>query len=473
MSSDRSGHSEPSCPDYAAYAAAHPTARVGFLERLGLHRPELRAWAMYDWANSAFVITIMTAVFPIYYSSVAGAHLTPEASQMRFTLSTTIGLSLIAVLAPLLGAMTDFLPMKKRLIKLFLGIGLASTACMYFIGHNDLLLASVLFVVANIAVNGSFVFYDALLPHIAGKDEMDRVSSAGYALGYVGGGVLLAIQLVWIDPSIVGLPARQPATPEEGTWPVRVAFVSVAVWWLLFAIPLFRRVPEPPVHMHSEGPGFGDVVRASLSQLWATLRDLRGFKDAFLMLLAFLIYNDGIGTIYRLATIYGEGLHFNRTVMIGAIMITQFVGVPFAFLFGGLAGRIGSRPCIFLTLVVYTFISIGGYFMTTSLHFLLLALGVGMVQGGAQALSRSLFASMIPRHKSGQFFGLFAVMEKFAGIMGPLVWTIMLAAGVSGRTPILSVIAFFAVGGVLLSLVNVERGRQAVRVAEEQVAGGP
>ncbi|MDM8008371.1 MAG: MFS transporter [Phycisphaerae bacterium] len=468
MSSDRSGHSEPPSLDYAA---AHPAARVGFLERLGLHRPELRAWAMYDWANSAFVTTIMTAVFPIYYSSVAGAHLAPEASQMRFTLSTTIGLVLIAMLAPLLGAMTDFLPVKKRLIKLFMGIGLASTGFMYFIGYNDLLLASLLFVVANIAVNGSFVFYDSLLPHIAKKDEMDRVSSAGYALGYIGGGVLLAIQLVWIDPSIVGLPARQPASPEQGTWPTRVAFLSVAVWWLLFSIPLFRRVPEPPVQMHSDGHGFGDIVNASLSQLWATLRDLRGFKDAFMMLLAFLIYNDGIGTIYRLATIYGEGLHFDRTIMIGAIMITQFVGVPFAFLFGGLAGRIGNRPCIFLTLVVYTFISIGGYFMTTSLHFLLLALGVGMVQGGAQALSRSLFASMVPRHKSGQFFGLFAVMEKFAGIMGPAVWTIMLAAGLPGRTPILSVIAFFAVGGILLALVNVERGRQVAREAEQLAVG--
>ena len=428
---------------------------------------------MYDWANSAFVTTIMTAVFPIYYISVAAADLEENSAELWYTTSTTLGLIFIAILSPILGAVADFLPIKKRLIGVFLAIGLASTGLMYFIGYNDLWLASVLFIIANIAVNGSFVFYDAMLPHIATKDEMDRVSSAGYALGYVGGGVLLAVQLVWIDPSMVGLPAWQSATREQATWPTRVAFVSVAVWWLVFAIPLFRRVPEPLVQMRSDARESTKLVRASFSQLGQTLRDLRGFKDAFLMLLAFLIYNDGIGTIYRLATMYGESLNLDRSVLIGAIMITQFVGVPFAFLFGSVAGRIGPKPAIFLALVAYTCISIGGYYMTTSTHFLLLALSVGMVQGGAQALSRSLFASMIPRHKSGQFFGFFAVMEKFAGIMGPAVWAIMRAMGTTSRAPILSVIAFFAVGGFLLVFVNVQRGRQTARAAEAIAAETP
>ncbi len=425
---------------------------------------------MYDWANSAFVTTIMTAVFPIYYISVAAKDLEKNSAELWYTTSTTVGLILIAILSPILGAVADFLPIKKRLIGVFLAMGLAATCSMYLIGYNDLLLASVLFIVANIAVNGSFVFYDAMLPHIASNDEMDRVSSAGYALGYVGGGVLLAAQLVWIDPSMVGLPAWRSATPEQGTWPTRVAFVSVAVWWLVFSIPLFRRVPEPAIRLRSEARQFTTLVRASFSQLGQTLRDLRGFKDAFLMLLAFLIYNDGIGTIYRLATMYGESLNLDRSVLIGAIMITQFVGVPFAFLFGSVAGRIGPKPAIFLTLVAYTCISISGYYMTTSTHFLLLALSVGMVQGGAQALSRSLFASMIPSHKSGQFFGFFAVMEKFAGIMGPAVWAIMRAMGTTSRAPILSVIAFFAVGGLLLVFVNVQRGRQTARAAEALAA---
>jgi UMF1 family MFS transporter len=435
-----------------------PGLTTRLLNAMGLHRPELRAWAMYDWANSAFVTTIMTAVFPIYYAKVAGQHLQPDAAELRYTLSTTLGLAIIAIVSPFLGAVADFLPVKKRLIGVFLAIGLVSVSGMFFIGPGDLLLASVLFIVSNIAVNGSFVFYDALLPHIAREDEMDRVSSAGYAMGYIGGGVLLAVQLAWImKPGWFGLP--------EGTLPTRLAFVSVAVWWLVFAIPLFRQVPEPAVVLKASSGEIGTVFKASVVQLGTTLRELRAFRDAFLMLLAFLIYNDGIGTIFRLATTYGNRIGLDQTALIGAIMITQFVGVPFAFLFGNLAGRIGAKPAIFLALVAYTFISIGGYYMQTETHFLLLALGVGMVQGGAQALSRSLFASMIPRHKSGQFFGFFAVIEKFAGIMGPAVWAAMLVIGGPSRAPILSVIGFFVVGGILLAFVNVPRGQAAARAA--------
>ncbi|MEP0841430.1 MAG: MFS transporter [Phycisphaerae bacterium] len=453
----------------SAGAGAHPVSatvrekaaagRRGFLWKLGLHRPELRAWAMYDWANSAFVTTIMTAVFPIYYAKVAGEGLPPGAAESRFTLSTTLGLAFIAVLSPLLGAVADFLPIKKRLVAVFLGIGLISVSLMYFIGPGDLLLASVLFIISSVAVNGSFVFYDAMLPHIAGEDEMDRVSTAGYALGYVGGGVLLALQLAWITrPAAFGL--------AEGTLPARLAFLSVAVWWGLFSIPLFRRVPEPKIMLAARQESLSKLIRASFGQLGATLGELRRYRDAFVMLLAFLVYNDGIGTIYRMATTYGYRIGIGESDLILAIMVTQFVGVPCAFLFGMLAARIGARTSIFLALAVYTGISIGGFYMTTARHFLLLALGVGMVQGGAQALSRSLFASMIPRSQSGQFFGFFAVIEKFAGIMGPFVWWLVLQISGPSRLPILSVIGFFVIGGVLLSFVNVPRGQQAAREAE-------
>jgi UMF1 family MFS transporter len=184
------------------------------------------------------------------------------------------------------------------------------------------------------------------------------------------------------------------------------------------------------------------------------------------MLLAFLIYNDGIGTIIRMATIYGTTIGIGESSLITAILITQFVGIPFAFLFGSLADRIGAKQAIFLSLVVYTGISILGYFMKTATHFLILAVLVGMVQGGAQALSRSLFASLIPREKAGEFFGFFAVVEKFAGIIGPLVFGGMIAISGSNRQAILSVVAFFLVGGIILSFVNVREGQRIARLAE-------
>jgi MFS transporter, UMF1 family len=440
----------------------------GLLARLGLDRPELRAWAMYDWANSAFVTTIMTAVFPIYYSSVAGASLAPEAATFRYGVATTLGLVLIALVSPLLGAIADLVPVKKRMLGTFLTLGVVATAMMYFVQRGDWLLASVLFVLGNIGANGSFVFYDALLPHVARPGEMDRVSTAGYALGYVGGGLLLALNLAWIQrPEWFGLPHGPGLSPSDATLPARLAFLSVAVWWLLFSLPLFRRVPEPPVERGTT-PGRGGFVREAFGQLRATSRDLRSYRNALLMLLAFLIYNDGIGTIIRMATIYGTEIGIGRGALIGSILVVQFVGIPFAFLFGGLAGRIGAKRSIFLGLLVYTGISILGYFMRTAAHFLLLALLVGMVQGGTQALSRSLFATMIPRQKAGQFFGFFAVVEKFAGIFGPLVFSATIAASGSSRNAILSVIAFFAVGAFLLAKVDVEEGTTVARAAEAE-----
>ncbi len=451
-------------PPRPALVAAN---KKSILDTLGLHRPELRAWAMYDWANSAFVTIIMTAIFPIYFSQVAGAGLEPATATFRFGIATTVGLVIIALLAPVLGTIADYAAVKKRMLGTFLGIGVSAVACMYFVQQGDWLLAAILFIVANIGANGSFVFYDALLPHVARDDEVDRVSTAGYALGYVGGGLLLAVNLLWIQrPEWFGFPVGEDLTTAEATLPVRVAFLSVAVWWVLFAIPLFRRVPEPPRTLEPDERAGRNPVRAGFARLRDTLRELRAFRQAVIMLIAFFIYNDGIGTIIRMAAIYGTEIGIGRAELIGSIMIVQFVGVPFAFLFGILAGRIGAKTSIMLGLVVYVGISIIGYFMTTATHFLILALLVGTVQGGTQALSRSLFATMIPRHKSGEFFGFFAVFEKFAGILGPLVFSAVIAITGTSRGAILSVIAFFVIGGFILLLVNVEEGQRAARAAE-------
>ena len=426
-----------------------------WLIALGLRTREQRAWATYDWANSAFQCTIITAVFPVYFASVAAADLPPAVATERFATATTIALTIVALIAPILGAYADYAGAKKRLLATFLGIGVISTAAMVQIERGDWLLAAVLFVIANIGVSGSFVFYDSLLPHIAGNEEMDRVSSAGYALGYFGGGVLLAINLAWIlKPGWFGFADAGMAS--------RASFLSVAVWWLVFAIPLFRRVPEPATLTERPAGGAG-AVAASFRQLAATLRELRQYRQAFLMLVAFLVYNDGIGTIIRMAGPYGKEIGLPQDALIAAFVMVQFVGIPFAYLFGRLADRIGAKPSIFIALVVYVCISLIGYFMTTIWQFFLLSFMVATVQGGSQALSRSLFATMIPKRKSSEFFGFFGVFEKFAGIIGPALFAMTVRLTGSSRNAILSVILFFVVGAILLWMVDVKEGQRVAR----------
>ncbi len=446
--------------------------RLPLLARLGLDRPELRAWAMYDWAASAMQTTVMVAVFPIYFVKVAGAGLAESGATQRLATVNTIALLAIALVSPVLGAVSDYGGTKKRFLAAFMAVGAAAVAGLFFVHTGDLALGSWLFILALIGGAGSFVFYEALLPHIARSGEIDRVSTAGYALGYVGGGILLAINLAWIQkPAWFGLPSGPGLDESAATPPARLAFLSVAVWWLVFSIPLFRGVPEPPPRLETDERAGRSPVRMAFVRLGETFRELRGYRQAFLMLLAFLIYNDGIQTIIKMATAYGTELGIGQSALIGAILLVQFVGIPCSFLFGMLAGRIGAKQALFLGLLAYTVISVLGYYMRTAAHFYVLAGLVGMVQGGTQALSRSLFASMIPHHKSGEFFGFFSVFEKFAGIFGPLIFAGTIAATGSSRNAILSVIGFFAVGAAILAFVDLDEGRREARAADAATAG--
>ena len=435
---------------------------VALLERLGLARRDVRAWAMYDWANSAFYTTIVAAVFPIYYRTVAAGGQSDADATSRYAWATAIAIFIVAALAPLLGAVADFAALKKRMLAVFLALGAASTGAMFWITEGDWSLALVLFVIANVGVAGSVVFYESLLPHLVREDELDRVSSAGYALGYLGGGTLLAVNLLMIQrPALFGIPDTATAT--------RLTFVSVAIWWLVFSIPLFRRVPEPAVQL---GPGErlgANAVLAGARRLGRTFRELRRYRQAFVLLLAFLLYNDGIQTMIRMATIYGTGIGLPEGAMIAALLLTQFIGVPCAFLFGMAAGRVGAKTAIFAGLGVYLVISLLGYFMSTAAHFFLLAGLVGMVQGGTQALSRSLFASMVPRHKASEFFAFFGVFERYAGVLGPAIFALVVEYTGSGRSAILAVSGFFISGGAVLALVDVSGGRRDARAAEAEL----
>ena len=441
--------------------------RAGFLARIGLRTPEHRAWAMYDWANSAVILTIVTAIFPLFFVNVSGAGLPEGVALRRFAWASALALLIVAPLAPILGAMADYAGLKKRFLAAFLAVGAGATAAMFFLRQGDWLTAVLLFTIVTIGAQGSFVFYESLLPHIARGDEMDRVSTAGYALGYLGSSILLAFQILWIRrPELLGLPSGEGLGPAEASLPVRVAFASVAIWWVVFSVPLFVRVREPAPLLEADERPRQNPARVAFQRLRETFGELRRYRHAFLMLVAFLIYNDGIATIIKLSAVYGDDLGLRPEALIVAIFISQLVGIPFAFLFGALAGRIGARRSILIGLVVYMGVSIYAYFLRTEAEFLALAVVVGMVQGGTQALSRSLFASLIPRHKSSEFFGFWSVLEKFAGIAGPALFATVHGLTGESRQAILSIIAFFVVGALLLTRVDVEAGRAAAREAD-------
>jgi UMF1 family MFS transporter len=637
------------------------------------YKRRIRAWTMYDWANSAFATTILAAVLPIYYSQVAGATLPSEATATAYwSLGLSLSLLVVAVLAPILGTISDVTRAKKPLLTAFVTLGAVGTGLLALVGTGDWLLASVLFVIARIGFTASTVFYDALLPHVAREEDRDMVSMRGYALGYLGGGLLLAINVVMI-------------TQLPGTWGARLSFVSVAVWWLLFSIPIFTRVPEPPA-----APAALDrsVLGETFRRLGETLRDVRQYRELFKFLVAFLIYNDGIGTIIGVAAIYGAELGLGTTSLILALLLVQFVGIPFSLIFGrlpnpaekrrpaflafilfnlialpavgvagarllpeaitgaapppyqsigesvgqgdyaagdgaiafegawsaeevnirgqavsyatsreagaaytlsfngqratitystgpdrgtwwvlidgepaldpdtglplavdaysptvrygvpltvdagapgqhvltvvnssaalitlagvavepplrannlpaivgliaavelvgallalplgplllsGLASSLDTRRSVILALVVYAAIAVWGYFIDSVIEFWFLAWMVAIVQGGSQGLSRSLYASMSPAAKSGEFFGLFGVMEKFSAIMGPILFAAAVALFDSSRPAVLSLIAFFFVGIYLLSRVDVAAGVKVAQAEDAALLGG-
>jgi len=640
---------------------------------------------MYDWANSAFATTILAAVLPIYYSQVAGATLPSEARATAYW-STGISLSLFiaAIISPILGTVSDVMRGKKRFLAIFVGLGTVGTGLLVLVDTGDWLLASILFLIGRVGFTAANVFYDALLPHVAKEKDQDRVSTRGYATGYLGGGLLLAINVAMIQ----FLP---------GTWGPRFSFLSVAVWWAVFSIPIFSRVPEPPAATATLAPG-ENVITVSFKRLRETFKDMRQYRELFKYLVAFLIYNDGIGTIICVSAIYGAELGFGSIEMILALLLVQFVGIPFSLIFGrlpspaekrrplflafilfnliclplvgiisahnlpgevtgaplppyetigsnvgegiypaqedaltytgawemvtvpadelradtnvtyaatgetgtrydfafdgqeieitysagpdhsiwavemdgqplldedtgepltidgynatirygvrrtimadepgqhilglvntgdrnansqgglmtfaqaevlppirqsnlltiigliiavevvgavfalllgrplfsGVVEKLDTRRTIILALTVYSAIAIWGFFLNAVIEFWFLAWMVAIVQGGSQALSRSLYSSMSPSAKSGEFFGLYGVMEKFSAIIGPLLFAAAATAFDNSRPAVLSLIVLFLVGIYLLTRVNIEEGRRLAQQEDAALLG--
>jgi UMF1 family MFS transporter len=420
------------------------------LSRVGLVTPEQRAWAWYDWANSVYFTTVITAVFPSFYSTYAAAGLEPAQATARFGLITTASVATVAIMSPILGALADYSGIKKKLLAFFMSLGVLACASMVLITEGNILLASLLFFAGNIGVSGSLVFYDSLLPHVSTPAETDRVSAAGYAMGYVSGGVMLLINLAWIlQPETFGFDSSVSA--------IRASFLAVAVWWAVFSVPLFKKIAEPP----SENAPIS--IGAAFSRLARTLQEIRKYRHAFLMFIAMLLYQDGIQTIIRMAGVYGAEVGINQTSQIAAFVMVQFVGIPFAFLFGSLGSRIGTKRCIFIAIAVYALATILAFFMTSAVHFFILAFLIATVQGGAQALSRALFARLIPPDRTSEFFGFFAVAERFATVFGPAIFTISVMITGNSKSAILAILGLFIAGAYVLSKVDEAEGERVAR----------
>ena len=630
-----------------------------------VYRKRVRAWALYDWANSAFATTILSAVLPVYYSQVAGRTLGSSAQATAYwTATLSISLIIVAILSPILGTISDLKRGKKKLLTVSILVGALGVSSLVFVGTGDWLIASLAFILARIGFATGNVFYEALLPHVAREGDLDRVSSLGYAVGYLGGGLLLAINIVMIFTLGNSL----------GT---RLSFLSVAIWWIVFSIPIMRRVPEPPAAVATEA---GGILSVTFRRLGDTFSHLRSYRELLKYLISYLIYNDGIGTIIGVAVIYGAELGFGSIELIAAILLVQFVGIPFSIVFGkipskdeskrafflafvvwnlimlplvgigsqfvlgaditgtrppayedtatavgegdygidssavelrgswqqegeyastsdvgavyalryngttvrlhysegpnrskwnvlidgvpviedgdpvvidgynpavhegvdvdiaaeqagehlleivnsgeadeastgtvmvigeatvrepprtsallsilgllfivevvglgiavvlakplfsGLADTMTTKRTIILALIVYSAIAVWGFFLDSVIEFWFLAFMVAVVQGGSQALSRSLYASMTPKALSGEFFGFFSVMSKFSAIIGPLLFVAAVAVFGSSRPAVLGLIIFFAGGIYLLVRVDETEGRRVAREADE------
>ena len=417
----------------------------------------VNAWAMYDWANSAFAVVILTAIFPVYFRAlVINAGAAPETATAYWAYTTSLSLLLVAVIGPVLGAAADVLGAKKRFLAVALSLGVLGTVSLAFLSSSEYLLGSLLFAVANLGFAGGNVFYEALLPQVARSNDLDRVSARGYAFGYLGGGLLLVINALWLyRPEWFWMADRSIA--------LRACFVSVGFWWLIFALPLFRAVAEPALHGR---PRSLLALSNSFARLVQTVRQIRRYRELTIFLGAFWLYNDGISTIIKLAAAYGDEIGVDHNDMLGALILTQFIGFPCSIGFGRLADYFGAKRTILAGLALYTVISVAGFFIRNAWDFYALAIMVGVVQGGTQALSRSLFATMVPKSRSAEFFGFFSTGEKVAGIIGPALFGFVGQLTGSSRWGIVSVTMLFVAGAFLLRRVDQAEGRRVAMTVD-------
>jgi len=405
---------------------------------------KILSWAFYDWANSAFSTTVIVGFFPIFFKQYWS--IDAEVGESTFWLGTanSIASVLVAILAPVLGTVADKGSLKKKHLVAFAGLAIVMTGVLPFVAAGNWQIALLIYIMAITGFSGANVFYDALIVDVCEKDKYERVSAIGYSLGYLGGGLLFALNVAMVlSPTSFGL-----ADSSEG---VKYSFATVAVWWAVFTIPLILFVKEP---VRPDVNYTWSLIKSAFSQLANTFRNIRQLKVVFLFLLAYWLYIDGVYTVNKMAVAYGIDIGIKSDTLITALLITQFIGFPSAYLFGIVGEKFGPKKAIYPGLFIYTVAIVWGYFMTSSWEFYFLAGAIGIAIGGVQALSRALYAKIIPADKAGEFFGFYNALGKLSSIIGPvLMGSIGLITG-SARAGILVAALLIISGGILLFFVD-------------------
>ncbi|WP_421382301.1 MFS transporter [Bacillus salacetis] len=404
---------------------------------------EENSWMFYDWANSAYSIIISTAVFPLFYKAAAtnaGVSAANSTAYLGYTIA--IATFILAMLGPILGTIADYKGYKKKFFTFFFFLGVTATAILAFIPSDQWLLLLICYTFAAIGSTGANVFYDAFLTDITTDERMNKISARGFGLGYIGSTIPFIISIAIIVLSQSG------TIPLSTTLASKIAFLITALWWGLFAIPMFKNVHQ----RHYIEPEPKPVIN-SFKRLGKTFKEIKKYRPLFLFLLAYFFYIDGVGTIITMSTAYGTDLGISSTSLLIILFVTQVVAAPFALLYGRLAEKFTGKKMLYVGIIIYIFVCIYAYFLETTMDFWILAMLVATSQGGIQALSRSYFAKLVPKQNSNEFFGFYNIFGKFASIMGPLLVGVTAQATGNSSTGVFSLVILFILGIIILSRV--------------------
>jgi UMF1 family MFS transporter len=411
------------------------------------------SWAVYDWADSAFATTVMAGFFPLFFKGYWANPDNPNESTFYLGLANSTASVIVAALAPFLGAVADRGSAKKGFLLFFTFLGCVMTGALWQVALGNWLSAIVFYVLATVGFSGGNIFYDALLPGVASVKKIDYTSSLGYALGYMGGGLLFLVNvLMYLNPARFGI--------TDGPTAIKLSFLSVAIWWALFSIPVFIFVKEP---MAENSISFKNAFAQGWEQLAGTLSEVRRLRTVGLFLLAYWLYIDGVDTIIRMAVDYGMSLGFPSSALITALLIVQFIAFPATLLYQRIALCLGVKKAILIAIGGYCIVTFFACFMEQQWHFYALAAGIALFQGSVQALSRSLYARLIPANKAAEFYGFYNMLGKFAAVLGPVTLGVMTILTGNIRYGISSILILFLVGGYLLSRVDIAEGERIAR----------
>ena len=416
------------------------------------------SWALYDWANSAFITSVVVVFYPMLLQNYWNTDVSSGTRTFQLGIANAIASITVLILAPVLGSISDTSSAKKKFLMFFMLVGALATVGLYFVEQGNWFMALFIFVLGNIGFAGGNTFYDSLLVGVGKKADYDSISAFGFAVGYLGGGLLLVANFAMATwPAFFGFDSALQAA--------RFAFITVAVWWVLFSIPLFLYVKEPA--KVAKG-GIISNIGPGLRQLKNTFTEIRNLKVVATFLLAYFLYIDGVDTIIKMANDFAIAMKLDPVKLIGAFLVTQFIGFPAAIIYGMIGRRIGIKHAIMFGVFAYGGVTIYATQMDSVAEFYALAIVIGLIQGGVQSLSRSLYARIIPENKAGEFFGFYNMLGKFAAILGPLLVGMMAKLTENPQISILSLIILFVGGGLLLARVDLQEGERMAHELEKR-----